>query len=101
VPEGADAYLLKGIIHDWPDEDAAKILRNTRRAIRPGGTLLLIENIVDSTARPPGLMDLLMLVLGGRERTEADFRALLAASGFAISRIIPAEVSSVIECHPA
>jgi len=101
VPEGADAYLLKGVIHDWPDEDAAKILRNTRRAIRPGGTLLLIDNIVDSTARPPGLMELLMLVLGGRERTEADFRALLAASGFAISRIIPTEASSVIECHPA
>ncbi len=100
VPEGADAYLLKGIIHDWPDEDAAKILRNTRRAIRPGGTLLLIENIVDSTTRRPGLMELLMLVLGGRERTEADLRALLAASGFAISRIVPAEVSSVIECHP-
>ncbi len=100
VPEGADAYLLKGVIHDWPDEDAAKILRNTRRAMRPGGTLLLIENIVDSTARRPGLMELLMLVLGGRERREADFRTLLAASGFAISRIVPTEVFSVIECHP-
>jgi len=100
VPEGADAYLLKGIIHDWPDEDAAKILRNTRRAIRPGGTLLLIENIVDSTARPPGLMELLMLVLGGCERTEADFRSLLASTGFAISRIISTEASPVIECHP-
>ena len=101
VPESADAYLLKGIIHDWRDEDAAKILRNTRRAIRPGGTLLLVENIVDSTVRPPGLMDLLMLVLGGCERTEADFRSLLATTGFAISRIIPTEASPVIECHPA
>ncbi len=100
VPEGADAYLLKGVIHDWPDEDAAKILRNTSRAIRPGGTLLLIENIVDSSARRLGLMELLMLVLGGRERTEADFRSLLAASGFAISRIVPTEANSVIECHP-
>jgi SAM-dependent methyltransferase len=100
VPAGADAYLLKGIIHDWPDEDAARILRNTRRAIRPGGTLLLIENIVDSTLRRPGMMELLMLVLGGCERTEADFRSLLASTGFAISRIIPSEASPVIECHP-
>lgn len=101
VPEGVDAYLMKGIIHDWPDDDAARILRNTRRAIRPDGTLLLIEGIVDSTVRPVGLMELLMLVVGGRERTEAEFRSLLAATGFSLTRIIPTEASSLIECHPA
>lgn len=100
VPEGADAYLLKGVIHDWPDDDAARILRNTRRAIRPAGTLLLIEGIVDSSARPVGLMELLMLVVGGRERTEAEFRSLLSATGFSLTRIIPTEASSLIECHP-
>lgn len=100
VPKGADAYLLKGIIHDWPDEDAINILRNTREAIRPGGTLLLVESLVGSTATRVGLMDLLMLVIGGRERTEAEFRSLLAAAGFALTRIIPTEVSSLIECHP-
>ncbi|MFZ0962981.1 MAG: methyltransferase [Terriglobia bacterium] len=100
VPEGADAYLLKGVIHDWPDEDAARILRNTRHAIRPGGTLLLVEGVVDSNARPVGLMALLMLVFGGRERTEGDFRSLLAASGFALTRIIPTEASSLLECRP-
>jgi SAM-dependent methyltransferase len=100
VPEGADAYILKGVIHDWPDEDAARILRNTRRAIRPGGTLLLIEGIADSTVRHVGLMELLMLVIGGRERTEADFRSLLSVTGFALTRIIPTEASSLIECHP-
>lgn len=100
VPEGADAYLLKGVIHDWPDEDAMKILRNTGRAMRGGGTLLLIEKIVDSATRPAGLIDLLMLVIGGRERSEADFRSLLASAGFSLTRIIATEVSSVIECHP-
>jgi SAM-dependent methyltransferase len=100
VPEGADAYILKGVIHDWPDEDALRILRNVRRAIRPDGTLLLIDGIVDSTSRPAGLMDLLMLVVGGRERTEGDFRSLLAATGFVLTRIIPTEASSLIECHP-
>ena len=100
VPEGADAYLMKGVIHDWADEDAARILSNTRRAIRTGGTLLLFENVLDSTARPPGLMELLMLVVGGCERTEAAFRSLLASAGFEISRIIPTAASPVIECHP-
>jgi hypothetical protein len=100
VPEGADGYLLKGIIHDWPDEDAARILRNVRNAIRPGRTLLVIESMADSQSHASGLMGLLMLVIGGRERTEAEFRSLLAANGFALTRIIPIEGSAVIECHP-
>ena len=101
VPAGADAYLLKGVLHDWPDNDAVRILRNTRRAIRRDGTLLLIENIADSAARPVGFIDLLMLVIGGRERTEADFRSLLDSTRFSLTRIIPTEASSLIECHPA
>lgn len=100
IPKDADAYLLKGVIHDWPDDDAARILRNTRRAIRPDGRLLLIEGIVDSTARPVGLMELLMLVIGGRERSEAEFRSLLASVDFSLARIIPTGTSSLIECHP-
>ena len=99
MPEGGDAYLLKGVIHDWPDQEAIKILRNTRHAMRTGGTLLLIENIVD-TRRPVGMIELLMLVIGGRERTEADFRSLLAETGFEIARIVPAEGTWIIECHP-
>ena len=101
IPKDADAYLLKGVIRDWPDDDAARILRNTRRAIRPDGTLLLIEGIVDSTARPVGVMELLMLVIGGRERSEAEFRSLLGSVEFSLARIIPTGTSSLIECHPA
>jgi C-methyltransferase len=88
------------LTRDWPDDDAVKILRNTRRAIRPQGTLLLVEGTVDSAARPAGLSDMLMLVIGGRERTEADFRSLLATTHFSLIRIFPAETSSLIECHP-
>lgn len=69
-----------------------------RRAMRPGGTLLLIENVVDGQ-RPAGAIELLMLVIGGRERTGADFRSPLAATGFAITRIVAAEGILVIECH--
>ena len=100
VPEGGSAYLMKGVIHDWPDDDAVKILQNIRRVIPPGGTLLLVESLVDSKARPAGLADMLMLAIGGRERTEADFRSLLASTRFSLTSIIATEASSVIECHP-
>jgi hypothetical protein len=100
VPEGGDAYILKRIIHDWMDDDAAKILRNVRRAITPGGTLLLIDALVDSQTHPAGLADLMMLVLGGCERTEAQFRALLKSAGFSLTRIVPAGAYSLIEGQP-
>ncbi len=99
LPAGVDAYLLKGVIHDWPDDDADRILRNVRRAIRADGTLLLVEAL-DSAARPAGFGDVLMLVIGGRDRSETEFRALLAATGFAVARVIATEANSVIECSP-
>jgi hypothetical protein len=67
--------------HDWPDIDAARILRNTRSVMRLDGTLLLMERIADSAAHPSGLMELLMLVIGGCERTEADFRLPFSGRG--------------------
>jgi hypothetical protein len=100
VPQGADAYLMKGVIHDWPDIDAARILRNTRSVMRSDGTLLLMERIADSAAHPSGLMELLMLVIGGCERTEAHFRSLLADTGFSLTRIVSTKASTLIECHP-
>ena len=100
VPQGADVYLMKGVIHDWPDIGAARILRNTRSVIRLNGTLLLMERISDSGTHPSGLMELLMLVIGGCERTEADFRSLLADTGFSLTRIISTKASTLIECHP-
>jgi hypothetical protein len=101
VPKGGDVYLLRRIIHDWEDEDAGRILSNVRSAMGPDGTLLLVEGLLDSAVHPAGLMDLVMLVLGGRERTEADFRSLLDSAGFALNRVIPAGTYSLIECHPA
>ncbi len=100
VPEGSDAYLLRRIIHDWEDPNAVKILSNVRAAMSPNGTLLLVEGVIDSAAQPVGLMDLMMLILGGRERTEADFRKLVASAGFSLERVIPAGTYSVIECRP-
>jgi hypothetical protein len=105
VPAGADAYIMKWVIHDWNDQDALKILKNCRLAIRSDGTLLIIDAVLKPPNIPdPGkLMDLNMLVMapGGRERTEDDFRALLRDSGFALTRIMPtAGPLSLVESRP-
>jgi SAM-dependent methyltransferase len=94
VPEGGDAYVVKFILHDWDDERSLAILRACRRAMRPDGRLLVVELLV-----PPGnapsfakTQDVNMLInLGGRERTEAEYRALYAASGFDLTRTIPVQ----------
>ncbi len=104
VPDGADGYLMKTIVHDWNDEDALKILRNCRRAIRPNGRLLLIEWVLKGSNEPdPGRgLDMQMLVqFRGRERTEADFEALLREAGFSLMRVIPTSGPvSIVESRP-
>jgi O-methyltransferase domain len=104
VPAGADAYIMKFIIHDWYDPECIKILSNCRKGIRPGGRLLVVDQVVPARNEPgvAKLMDLEMLVLpGGMERTEKEFRELLAASGFRLERIIPTPaLQSIIEGVP-
>jgi SAM-dependent methyltransferase len=105
IPEGADAYIMKWVIHDWSDGDALKILRTCRRAIRPDGTFLIVDAVLKASNVPdPGkFMDLNMLVMapGGRERTEAEFRALLGDAGFSLTGVIPtAGPLSIVESRP-
>src|SRR5262245_8827001 len=91
VPEGGDAYVMKWIIHDWDDEKSTAILKNINRAMNKKGKLLLIEMVVLEGNQPDlsKFLDLNMLVMtGGRERTEAEFKSLLAASGFELTRVI-------------
>jgi hypothetical protein len=102
VPAGADAYILKGIIHDWNDQAALKILKNCRRAIQPQGTLLLVETVLTESSDPAAaLMDMLMMVLtSGRERNESEFRALLEEAGFSMMQVIRRAGVSIIESRP-
>jgi hypothetical protein len=102
VPAGADAYILSGILHDWNDEAAAAILRNCRRAITPNGTLVILDTVLTASSHPmSALMDLLMMVLtGGRERTEAEFRTLLEKSGFALGALTPTGGATLLEARP-
>jgi hypothetical protein len=96
VPAGGDTYLLSRVIHDWEDADARAILETCHRAMPPQTTLLLVERVLPDhidpsvTAQEQTLADLTMLVMtGGHERTEGEYRALLEATGFALASLIP------------
>src|SRR4029077_6951179 len=92
VPAGGDLYLIKGVLHDWDDEAAGRIRASGARAAAPGSTLLSLEGIVRS--EPPldqivHLIDLSMLLLvGGRERTRAEFDTLFGGAGYQIENTI-------------
>ena len=88
VPSG-DAYHLSGIVHNWDDERATQILRTIHSAARPHARLLATEAVIPPGNAPHGAkwLDLLMLVIGGRERTEPEWRTLLDGAGFEIERI--------------
>jgi ubiquinone/menaquinone biosynthesis C-methylase UbiE len=100
VPE-ADAYVMKHIIHDWDDERASLILKNIQRAARPGARVVLFEAVLASGNEPhfAKWIDIEMLVLpGGRERTEQEYRKLFADAGFKVTKILPTKSAlNVIE----
>jgi hypothetical protein len=96
LPRGADVYVLKSVIHDFGDEDAVRILAGCRRAMGAGARLLIVEPM--TSARPaPSVLDLrvagsdmnMLVHLGGRERSEADFRRLCATAGLHVPSIAP------------
>lgn len=92
VPAGGDAYLLSRVLHDWNEGDAGRILANCRAAMAPGARLLVVEAILPERAgdSPEVIrMDIHMLILlGARERTEAEFRSLLGDAGFTVQRVV-------------
>jgi O-methyltransferase domain/Dimerisation domain len=106
LPTGADAYMLKKVIHDWDDARATAILTNCRGAMPRSGRLLLIEPIIppDNIRSFNKLLDLLLLVWhgSGKARTEAEHRAILASSNLAVARVMPTgSWLSIIEALPA
>lgn len=105
VPQGADAYMMKHIIHDWDDSRSLNILTNINAAMAPAGKVLIIESVVPEGNEPhySKVLDLSMLVLpGGAERTAEEYRELLAAAGLRLTRIVPTKTPlSVIEAVKA
>jgi ubiquinone/menaquinone biosynthesis C-methylase UbiE len=105
VPDGADAYIMKHIIHDWDDERSIAILKNIKRAMKPTGRVLLVEAVIaDGNNQDFGkLLDLEMLVSpGGKERTADEYQELFERAGLRLTRIVPTKSPySVIEGVPA
>ncbi|MEU1287198.1 methyltransferase [Kitasatospora sp. NPDC005856] len=103
VPSGGDVYVLAQILHDWADDRAVEILRRCHQAMGAGARLLILEQVIpdDSRPHPAKLLDLHMLVLlGGRERSETSWRRLLTESGFELVGIDRSARSSLIEARP-
>lgn len=104
-PKGGDVYVMSRILHDWPDATALVLLKNCRAALPDDGVLLLREGVLPDSGPPPTgrtLVDLSMMVLpGGRERTEGEWRRLLDHGGFVLGRVIPsAGAQDLIEARP-
>jgi hypothetical protein len=101
VAPGADVYLMRHIIHDWDDERCGQILKNIHAVLPAGGRVLVVECVLEPGNEPSfgKMLDLTMLALpGGKERTAEEYRALFAANGFRLARIVPTRVDvSVIE----
>jgi SAM-dependent methyltransferase len=106
LPSGADAIIMKHIIHDWDDDSATRILQACHRALGPRGKVLIVDSVVPAGNVPHygKLLDLEMLVLTprGRERTKAEFISLLRGAGFRLSRVIATDSPfSIVEAVKA
>ncbi|MEV0032654.1 methyltransferase [Nocardia sp. NPDC050793] len=105
VPGGGDAYVLKHVVESFDDAEAVRILRNVRSRIASNGRVLLIEIVLPEDDSPHfgKLLDMEMLVsVGGRERTAAEYGELLTRAGFRVRRVLPtASPVSLIEAEPA
>ena len=105
VPGGGDVYIVSHCIHNWDERSCVRILANCRRAMLPHGRLLIVEAVVGAgdDPDPAKLLDLAMLVVpGGQERSEDEYRILLEKSGFRLTRVIPTRTpsGSIIEAIP-
>ena len=100
VPSGADAYILRHVIHDWNDENTVKILTNCRIAAGSKGKVLVVEFVIPKGNEPNfgKWLDLMMLCYGGKERTEDEYRTLYNEAGLRLTRVVPTAMPiSVVE----
>lgn len=103
VPEGGDVYILSRILHDWPDDKAATILANCRKAMKEDGTLLIRDNVLTEGDERGSQLDLTMMIMtGGEERTESEWNNLLHSTGFQLTKVYKKEGQlDLIEAKPS
>jgi hypothetical protein len=105
VPFGGDAYLLSHIIHDWEEDQCLTILKHIRKAMNPNGRLLIVEMVLPEgdTPHPGKMLDMIMLLVsGGRERTQGEYGLLLSKGGFKLTRVVPTHSAvSIVEAVSA
>mgnify|MGYP001550305025 FL=1 len=91
VSKGGDAYIMRHILHDWSDADAITILGNCRKAMNPDGKVLVVEAVIQEGNEPSPfkLLDLSMLLVGGKERTNKQFEYIFSQAGLKLNRIVP------------
>jgi hypothetical protein len=101
VPGGGDVYVLARILHNWADDHAEVILRGVAAAMPAGARLLVLERLVSEETAAAGMVDLLMLgMLEGHDRTEAEYLRLLDNAGFSIMEVRHSAAESVLEAVP-
>jgi hypothetical protein len=102
IPAGGDVYVLSRILHDWPDDKATTVLTNCRKAIKDDGTLLIRDYVLSEGDVQGSILDVTMLIMtGGEERTESEWRSLLQSTGFALTRVYKKEGQfDLIEAKP-
>ena len=99
LPAGADVYLLRKILNDWPDEETVAILRRCAEAAPPSGTVVVLGGVLpDGTARPLGVE---MVLLGGRTNTLSEFRELSRKAGLDVVATAPGPAHFLVECRPS
>jgi len=99
LPQGADLYLLKSILSDWPDKEVRLLLTRCAEAARPNGRIVLLNGVTPHETPAPAL--LMLVLVGGRERTLAEFRTMAQASGLAVTASArQASGRFVVECRP-
>ncbi len=102
VPEGGDVYVLSRILHDWPDDKAATILANCRKAMKKGDTLLIRDSVLTDHDEIGSQQDLTMMIMtGGVERTESEWKSLLKPAGFSLTKVHKKEGQlDLVEANP-
>jgi 2,7-dihydroxy-5-methyl-1-naphthoate 7-O-methyltransferase len=99
LPESADLYLLRGILNDWPDEEAAAILSRCAEVARPAGRVVVLKGVSDDAA--PKRLVIEMILLGGKQRSLGEMRELAWRSGLDVIAAGPQTSYFVVECRPA